>query len=86
MRQLTGDRGESGGALSILPSAQWVRAADLLRHAVETTEKEQSSAFICMDCQVGAIFFLAHSQDACLLLSAYALMIESSTKLADTST
>ena len=60
VKQLTGDGGESGGeAMSILPTAQWTRAADLLRHAVEVTEEEQSSAYICMECQVCTVSYLA---------------------------
>ncbi|CAK0736587.1 hypothetical protein CVIRNUC_000770 [Coccomyxa viridis] len=52
VKQLTGDSGESGAQpMSILPTAQWTRAADLIRHAVEITEEEQSSTYICMDCQ-----------------------------------
>ena len=56
VKQLTGDGGESSAdPMSILPTAQWTRAADLLRHAVETTEEELPSAYICMECQVGAV-------------------------------
>ena len=58
VKQLTGDSGESGAEpMSILPTAQWTRAADLLRHAVEITEEEQSSTYICIECQVGAVSF-----------------------------
>ena len=60
VKQLAGDGGEDGAEpLSILPTAQWMRAADLLMHAVETTEKELPSAYICMECQVGAVSFPA---------------------------
>ena len=66
VKQLTGDGGESGvEPMSILPTAQWTRAADLLRHAVEVTEEEQPSAYICVECQVCAVSFLA-SQTVCL--------------------
>ena len=86
VRQLTGDGGEIGAEpMSILPTAQWTRAADLLTHTVETTEKESPSAYTCMECQVGAVSFLAHSQIVCLPSSAYDSCIGSFTRLAGTS-
>ena len=53
VEQLTwqGKDGESQ-AKSILPAAQWVRAALLLEAAVDSADDEQSAGYTCKECKV----------------------------------